>query len=167
MLDSAKGLFLTDEPRPMWKYILWMAPIGFVPSVVLGALGASVGLVSDSTGLDAKDFQGVPILGVVFLILIVSPVVETLLMSPILFLISRATKKKLTIAIVSALIWGVFHGLASPVWGLVVLWPFFVFSCAYLTWRPKSWVKAIWVTCCIHMLQNTLPALAFVVLLST
>ena len=56
--------------------------------------------------------------------------------------------------------WAGLHSLASPGWGLVVCWPFFVFSCAYLSWRPRSWLHGVWVASCIHALQNLLPGLA-------
>lgn len=46
--------------------------------------------------------------------------------------------------------------------GLVVFWPFFVFSCSYLAWREKSWWHAVWVTFCIHAFQNVLPTIAIV-----
>jgi hypothetical protein len=104
---------------------------------------------------------------VIFLLFVVfSPMVETLLLSFGITVISLFTKRKAVLAVLSAILWAALHSLMSPAWGLVVLWPFFVFSCAYLAWRPKSWVKAIWVALCIHALQNVLPALAMVAHLS-
>jgi hypothetical protein len=40
-----------------------------------------------------------------------------------------------------------------------VIWPFFVFSCAYLAWRRRSLWHAMGVTCGIHMFQNLLPGI--------
>ncbi len=165
MLSSAEGLLLTDDPRPMRKYILWMWPISFLPTVALGFLGSIVGIDPDAADLTAEALAGAPALVVVFLLVIVSPVVETLMMSFVLFILSRFMKKKVTLAMVSAVLWGLLHGLDSPVWGVHVLWPFFVFSCAYLTWRQKSWFHAVWVTCCIHALQNLVPSLGIVILM--
>lgn len=69
------------------------------------------------------------------------------------------TRRPLRLAFYSAVIWAVLHSLAAPAWGLGVIWPFFVFNCAYLAWRPRAWWRAIWVTMCIHAFQNFFPAL--------
>jgi hypothetical protein len=92
-------------------------------------------------------------------VIFICPVLETLLMSLIFWILSFFTKRKLNLAITSAIIWAGLHSFAAPAWGLGVLWPFFVFSCSYLAWREKAWWRAIWVTACIHMFQNFLPGL--------
>ena len=70
------------------------------------------------------------------------------------------TRKKYILALLNALFWAILHSLMAPAWGLGVLWPFFIFSCAYLAWRQKSWWRAVWVVACIHAFQNALPGLA-------
>jgi len=80
-------------------------------------------------------------------------------MSPILWGLSFITKRKALLALMSALLWAGAHSLAAAAWGLVVIWPFFIFSCSYLTWREKSWRHAIFVTFCVHAFQNFLPGI--------
>jgi hypothetical protein len=86
-------------------------------------------------------------------------------MSLILWVLSLVTKRTVLLAVISAFIWACLHSVAVPAWGLVVFWPFFVFSCSYLAWREKSWGRAVWVTFCIHVFQNVLPAIAIVSIL--
>ena len=107
-----------------------------------------------------------PVAVVTFLlVVVVSPIVETLLMALAIKLMSLIVRRKLALAVLSAILWALLHSLASPAWGLIVCWPFFVFSCAFLAWRPKSWLNAVWVALCIHALQNLLPGLAILVYL--
>jgi len=57
-------------------------------------------------------------------------------------------------AIGSALLWGVSHSLAVPVWGLVVWWPFLILSVALLTWRRRGLGTAVLLVAGIHAMQN-------------
>ena len=165
-----KGLFLAAQPLRMRSYILRMAFLSLAPSLVVGGILFALGASSKGVPEFQKgEFGSPPATAItVFLLYVVfAPVTETLLMSLGITLLSLFTKAKAVLAILSAVIWAVFHSLVSPVWGLVVCWPFFVFSCAYLAWRPKTWFKAIWVAACIHALQNLLPALVTVVYLNS
>jgi hypothetical protein len=83
-------------------------------------------------------------------------------MVPILKMLSFITKRKFWLAIMSAVVWAIFHSLAAPAWGLGVIWPFFIFSCCYLSWREKSFWHAILVTSSVHAFQNILPAIVIV-----
>ena len=100
-------------------------------------------------------------LTVLFGVVIVSPVLETILMAGVLLLLRRFLAPGWA-AIVSALGWAVAHSLSSPLWGLVVWWPFLIFSIAFLTWRPTGLWRAVGIVILIHMLQNLLPALLIV-----
>ncbi|MCA9439026.1 MAG: hypothetical protein KC978_24790, partial [Candidatus Omnitrophica bacterium] len=95
-------------------------------------------------------------------IVIFSPVIETFLMASGIWLLSFITQRPLRLALLSAILWAALHSLLSPPWGIGILWPFFVFSCAYLAWRKKTWWRAIWVTICIHAFQNFFPGLAVI-----
>lgn len=160
-----KGLFLTDEPKRMTQYILLMTLLSLIPSLLLSAAVSMSGLF-DQVGPDMERIDPhAPALLVFFSFAVVSPVIETLLMSLLFLLLSLFIKRRLTLAITSTIIWALLHSLLSPAWGLIVWWPFFIFSCAYLTWRKKSWAKAIWVTACIHALQNIIPSLAIIMTL--
>ncbi len=95
-----------------------------------------------------------------FGVVVLSPVLETMLMSPILWAVSHLAQKPVVLAMLSACVWALLHSLAAPAWGLIVAWPFYVFSRAYLAWRPYGWWKAVGVTASIHAFQNLLPGLA-------
>lgn len=157
-----KGLFLTDEPLPMKKYIFIMALVGLVPSVLMSILVTASGLFGQ---VGPEIDPNMPVPAIVFSFLILSPIFETLLMSLLFLILSLFIKSKPKLAIASAILWALLHSLASPPWGLIIIWPFYVFSCAYLTWRSQSWFKAFWVTACIHFLQNLLPSIAVILAL--
>jgi hypothetical protein len=161
-----KGLLLSAEPRPMRSYIFRMALLSLVPSLLVGSLVVLSGLFSEVGPQFKKEGLGPPIPAaatIFFLLVIFCPVVETLLMALGIAVMGLFTRKKVMLAMLSAVVWGLLHSLASPGWGLIVCWPFFVFSCAFLAWRPKSWLKALWAAACIHALQNLLPGLVLAI----
>jgi hypothetical protein len=149
---------LFDNRVSMRRYVLRAALISFLPSMVIVVIAASLGIMDDKS---SPSFEG----GAVFLLLmivLIGPPIETLLMAPILWVLSRITKREVPLAAMSALVWAVLHSLLAPAWGLGVIWPFFVFSCSYLTWRKRSFWRAILVTSCVHALQNLLPGIVAV-----
>jgi len=144
----------------MWKYIVCMGLVSFVPSMAIVAVLVGWGVINEETSPNfgqvlhpAAEFVGMVIL---------SPIVETLLMSFFIWLLSFTTKRRVLLAMMSALVWAGLHSLLAPAWGLGVLWPFFVISCSYLAWREKSWFHAILAASCVHMLQNLIPATVLV-----
>ena len=62
--------------------------------------------------------------------------------------------------LVSAAGWAVFHSLEVPIWGLVVWWPFLVFSTLFVTWQRRSLFAAFLMPAIVHALNNLLPALS-------
>lgn len=141
----------------VWKYILRAGLIGLIPSLMIAIfLGTVTG--GDGEGMPQFNREVGAIILFVSLV-IVSPVIETLFLGFGLWLLSFVTKKPLVKAVVSCVLWAGLHSLAASLWGLVVLWPFFVFSCAYLAWRRRSWWHAVGVTCGVHMFQNLLPGI--------
>ena len=99
---------------------------------------------------------GGPVL--VFLLVIFSPLVETLIMAGVLEVLLRFVRPPIAIGL-SSLGWGIAHSLEAPAWGLVIWWPFLIFSTLYVTWRQRSAWLAIAVVFCVHALQNLGPAL--------
>ncbi len=89
-----------------------------------------------------------------FAVVVFSPVVETLLMGPVLWLIRLFTAREFVMATWSAIVWAAAHSTLHPVWGFGVAWPFFTFSCVYLAWRPDGWRKAVAITATLHALHN-------------
>ena len=147
---------LFDNNISMWKYVLRTGLISLVPSLAIAMILGFAGIITEDT---SPQFEG-SALGLLFLMVVVSPPVETLIMAGGLWILSFITKKPVRLAIMSAIVWAVVHSLIAPAWGLGVIWPFFVFSCAYLGWRRHSWRRAILVTSCVHAFQNLLPAIA-------
>jgi hypothetical protein len=146
---------LFNTEGPVWRYILRAGLISLVPSVLVAFLLGAIGL-ADEGAMPQFDPESNAVLLFVLLV-IISPVLETLILGLGLWLLSFATRNLLRQALVSCILWAVLHSLAAPLWGLTIVWPFFVFSCAYLAWRQKSRWHAMGVACGIHMFQNLLP----------
>jgi len=147
--------FLFNSSSSMRRYILTAGLISLIPSLIVAVILAGLGVLNEET---SPDFEG-PTLFLLIGVIIVGPAVETLLMGPVLWVLSCVVKRRILLAVTSALIWAGLHSLVAPPWGLVVFWPFFVFSCSYITWRQRAWWRAVWVTSCIHAFQNFLPGL--------
>jgi hypothetical protein len=94
----------------------------------------------------------------IFALVIFSPVVETLIMGAVLLLLLRLLSPTWAI-VVSAIGWGIAHSTMAPTWGLVIWWPFLIFSTLFVTWRSRSLAMAFGIAMCVHALQNLLPAL--------
>jgi len=149
---------LFDNQISMWKYVLRTGLISLLPSLIIAMILGLTGLITEETG---PEFKGSPI-GLLIGLVVISPPLETLLMGGVLWILSFITKRPVRLAVMSAFIWAGLHSLIAPVWGLGVIWPFFVFSCSYLNWRRRSWWRAILVTSCVHAFQNILPAIAVI-----
>jgi hypothetical protein len=91
-------------------------------------------------------------------IVILSPVVETLMMGGALLLLLRVVPPVWAV-LVSAAVWGCLHSLAAPIWGLIIWWPFLIFSTLFVTWRQRSLTLAFAVPMLVHALQNLPPAI--------
>jgi len=109
---------------------------------------------------DAKvpDFDKVSGLYAAFLVVIVSPVFETLIMGGVLLLLLRLMRPA-TAVMVSSVGWGIAHSLMIPTWGLAIWWPFLIFSALFVVWRQRSLWLAFGVPMAVHALQNLLPSL--------
>lgn len=149
--------FLFDPTTPAWRYVLLAWPLVALPALALGWLASR--LLPDLAGpqLDGAS-TGVIVIGVV----IVSPLIETVLMTgPVLAL--RRWLGPLAAVLGSAVTWGIAHSLAAARWGLVIWWPFLIFSIAFLTWRARGYWRAVGLVTIIHALNNAVPILALLV----
>ena len=104
------------------------------------------------------DFGQVSGLYAAFLVVIVSPVIETLIMGGVLLLLLRLMPPTYAV-IVSAIGWGLAHSSLVPTWGLAIWWPFLVFSTLFVVWRQRSLWLAFGMPMAVHALQNLLPSL--------
>jgi len=140
------------EPRNAALAILvgWLT--AFMPSILLGA---AVGGLLPNLGQPQLPMTNEFAL---VLVVVVAPLIETLIMAAVLSLLLLLFPSTVAV-LISALGWGVAHSLAAPAWGLVIWWPFLIFSVLYVTWRQRSLAAALAVPAATHALQNTLPAL--------
>jgi hypothetical protein len=95
---------------------------------------------------------------VVAILVLFSPLVETLIMAAVLEVLLRFIPPPAAI-LASSIGWGIAHSLAAPAWGLVIWWPFLIFSTLYVTWSSRSAWQAVGIVFCVHALQNLVPAL--------
>jgi hypothetical protein len=147
-------------PKPLLEPRNAYAAIGLGWLLTFPVSVALAGLIH----LVAPDAQApqFPVAGplAVFLLVIFSPVLETLLMAGGLALLLRFMSPTWAV-IASAAGWGVAHSFAAPSWGLIIWWPFLVFSTLFVTWRQRSVGLALVVPMSVHALQN-LPSALFI-----
>ncbi len=123
-----------------------------IPALLLSALVAS--LLPEAAG---------PKFGAIgtelFVRLVVfSPLIETLIMAAVLELSLLRMPPRAAI-IFSSVGWGVAHSFIAVGWGLVIWWPFLIFSTLYVTWRGQGRGQAIAIVFAVHALNNLGPAL--------
>lgn len=157
--QEKKGLWLLsilfDNGISAPRYIIRTGLISLIPSLAISFILGFLGIMNENT---APDIQGSALFLFVGMV-IIGPLIETLLMSPVLKLLSFITKHKIRLAIMSAFFWAIMHSLLASAWGLGVVWPFFVFSCSYLNWCERAWWRAILITSGVHAFQNFLPTI--------
>ena len=124
----------------------------FPISMVLALLGAL--LFPQAT---RPEFQ-VDGTAAILALVVFAPAVETLIMGAVLLILLLFLPRPVAI-IVSAAGWGVAHSLVAPIWGVVIWWPFLVFSTLFVAWRSRSLTLAFVLPMCVHALQNLIPAL--------
>ena len=139
------------EPRRPLSSIVVGWVTAFVPSIVLAAAAATL-MPSDAQPQIALD---TPLaLG---LVIVFAPIVETLIMAVGLTVLLTFLAPAAAV-LASAVCWGIAHSLIAPAWGLVVWWPFVVFSTLYVTWRSRSLLAALSIPAAVHALHNGVPA---------
>ena len=140
------------QPRRAWLAIVIGAALTLAGSLFLSWLASLF-----APALAKPDFamRGATAFLLLFLF---APLVETLIMAALLSLLARFLSPTLAV-LASAALWGIAHSLQAAAWGLVIWWPFVIFSTLYLVWRDRSIVAALGVATATHALQNLLPAL--------
>ena len=142
-----------SEPSsaPLAIGVAWL--LAFPGSLALAAL---VHLIVPNAKV--PDFGNVSPPYAAFLIVVVSPVFETLIMGGVLLILLRLMRPT-TAIIVSAIGWGIAHSLMIPTWGLAIWWPFLIFSTLFVVWRQRSIWLAFGLPIATHALQNLIPSL--------
>ena len=127
-------------------------PVTSIPALALAALAGW--LLPNAASPDLPVGGLYPFL----LVVVISPLLETLIMALVIE-IGLLVLPPLPVVMLSAIGWGVAHSLAAPIWGLVIWWPFLIFSTLYVTWRGSGRGQAIAIVTAVHALNNFLPAL--------
>ncbi len=142
------------EPRQPLRAIF----IGWLLSVTgsLALAAASRFLLPD---LATPQFPEMPGEVMLFMLVVFAPFVETLIMAAALELMLRLKVPPTAAIVLSALGWGIAHSAQAPAWGLVIWWPFLIFSTLYVTWSKRSIWAGIGIVTVVHGLQNLGPAL--------
>lgn len=89
----------------------------------------------------------------IFLLVVFAPVLETLIMGSVLLILLRFVSPAMAV-LISAAGWGVAHSLGAATWGLVIWWPFLIFSTLFVTWRQRSLALAFAMPALAHALHN-------------
>jgi len=138
-------LFDTGQPKTVYVFKAWL--LAFIPSLALGLIVTGL-----APSAPVPEFSGTG-LGVYLLLILFAPVSETFLMVPPLLILDRLFGQ--TAAVVgSAILWGLLHSAAVPIWGLIIWWPFLIFSTIILAWRKISLATGMVLAIAVHALQN-------------
>jgi membrane protease YdiL (CAAX protease family) len=147
-----KALF---EPERPLRYVVLAWVCAFFPSLLLSAIASRL-----VPGAGPQFPEAVPGL-LLFLLVVFAPVAETLIMGTVLLALDRLAGF-LPAVLLSAAGWGLAHSFQAAAWGLVIWWPFLIFSIVFLTWRRRSLALAFGLPMVVHGLQNLGPALLLV-----
>ncbi len=139
---------LRNTDQGIARYVLLAWVIEVIPSIIIAALTTALDMPGPPPARRGPFWD--EMMGSV----VVAPFVETLLLGLILRLLTFFVTNTLRVAAISALTWGILHGIYSLARGLTVLWPFFVDSVCFLEWQKKSLSRAITVTALIHGFHN-------------
>ena len=140
------------EPRQPVRAILVGWLVTTIPALLLSVLVSS--LLPQAAG-PTFPVNG---LSTVVLLVIFAPLVETLIMAAAIEILLLVLPARFAI-IASSVGWGIAHSFAAPAWGLVIWWPFLIFSTLYVTWRGQGRVNAMALVFAVHALNNLGPAL--------
>lgn len=150
--------FLFDGGRGAAAYVLKAWLLVLLPSVALAFAVDALAPQQDGPFAGAEQ---IPPAFMFILLVGVGPFLETLIMAVVATVLNRMGGLTLA-AFGNALLWGLAHSFAAPLWGLVVWWPFLILTIAFLTWRPRGLWFAIGVATTIHALQNAVAGAGLV-----
>jgi len=138
------------EPRRAWLAILIGWALSIIGSLALAALSKAI-----APALPTPEF---PLKGPIafFMLVVFAPFVETLIMAGFLSLFLRFLPAVAAI-LLSAAGWAIAHSLEALGWGLVIWWPFLIFSTLFVVWRQRGFWAGVGVVAVTHALQNVGP----------
>ena len=151
--------FLFNTNRPLWRYSLIVLPLVMLPAMAILVL---VRYGMTLAGLDLAKFAAPPIStsiggaigGIAF-----APIVETYMLAVLITILSSFMSNNIYIAIVSGVLWGLLHAAFGLLWFFGPAWAFFIFTCAFIAWRQKSFKHAYFAAFVPHVLMNLIGIL--------
>jgi membrane protease YdiL (CAAX protease family) len=144
---------LREPSRPLLAIAVgWL--LSLVGSILLAALWQAV-----APNLGSPQLPKVPAGLLLFMLVVFAPFVETLIMAAALELMLRLRVPPAAAILLSAAGWGIAHSSQAAGWGLVIWWPFLIFSTLYVTWSRRGIWTGIGMVTAVHALQNLGPAL--------
>ena len=114
-------------------------------------------LVPQMEGPDFGAFVGGGLMTVV-IIAIITPFIETIILALTTSLLLKFMQPRFAI-LLSAFGWAIAHSYSAPIWGLVIAWPFIIFTSAYVFWKKKSVAWGFFMAFLIHALNNMIPSM--------
>jgi hypothetical protein len=142
------------EPRRAWLAILTAWLLSITGSLALAAISQAI-----APNQPKMEIPNLPAWFKFFSFVIFAPVVETLIMAGFISLFLRFMSPPKAI-LLSAFGWAIAHSMQVAGWGLVIWWPFLIFSTLFVVWRQRGWWTAVAVVTATHFLQNLGPGLA-------
>jgi len=123
------------------------------------ALSALIGLIAPAAA--PPDFGWLTGRGFYTLIVlsVLAPLIETLVLALTTSLLLLLVRPSAAI-LLSSLGWAAAHSLQAPIWGLVIWWPFLVFTTLYVVWKQRSLAWGLAMAFLVHAMQNLVPAVA-------
>ena len=156
MQRQFREFFLHQDDKPFFVQVVLNFLISLTGSALLVAITYAI---SKTTGAawftsgtsSVEQLDPLTVFGVIAF----APILETLLLIVGLKLFEFLGFGFFQAAFGSAIAWGILHGLLAPIRFFGSITSFFVFGCAYLAWRRKSFNKAFWSAAIPHALVNT------------
>ena len=142
------------EPRRAWLVL----PLSLVLTLA-GAAVIALLLGAVLPQLDQPDFSAFIGKGflTVFALAVATPLVETLILAASCSILLRFARPELAV-LISSFGWAIAHSYQAPVWGLVIFWPFIIFSTLYVVWKQRSLALGILMPFAAHFLHNLYPS---------
>lgn len=144
------------EPRRAWLVLPLCALLTLGGAALIAYLLAAI--LPPQVPPDFSLFFGKGLLAV-FALAIATPFVETLILAVSCSVLLRFVRPELAIFI-SSLGWAIAHSYQTPVWGLVIFWPFMIFSTLYVVWKQRSLMLGILMPFAAHFLHNLYPSIS-------
>jgi len=136
------------------RYVLRVSALALIPVLALVSLTHFIADVVLGLSLPAPRIPSV--FQMTFGWIVFSPLVETSIMVPVIYLLTRVLQRPICVAAVSGALWGAAHIYSNGPLGLFTAWPFFIYTLCFLAWRSSSLKRAYWYTAVCHANYNAI-----------